>query len=173
MDLSNFSCQENLDIIGCDWPCCLLLLSQVYSTMRLTCIVCRELLLPSDDVNVAPCGHFFHYLCWVGWLERWGLSVGFLLDVIITTESHCSVSIFCLTCSRSKTCPQCRKKTTEKQIFRLYFNIAEGEGEEVEDAAAINNKLDSLTFNLRQRDREVCNLKEELEKEVNVSKELR
>lgn len=79
----------------------------------------------------------------------------------------------CSFLSRSKTCPQCRKKTTEKQIFRLYFNIAEGEGEEVEDAAAMNNKLDSLTFNLRQKDRDLTNLKEELDKELNVTKGLR
>lgn len=111
--------------------------------MRLTCIVCRELLLPCEDVNVAPCGHFFHYTCWIGWLER------------------------------SKTCPQCRKKTTEKQIFRLYFNLAEGEGEEVEDAAAMNNKLDSLSFNLRLKEKDLSNAKELLEKETSVNEGLR
>ena len=101
------------------------------------------MLVPSDDVSVARCGHFFHYLCWVGWLER------------------------------SKSCPQCRKKTTEKEIFRLYFNVAEGEGEEVDDAAAMNNKLDSLTFNLRVKDKDLTTVKEELQKEVKVSKGLR
>ncbi|KAK3916232.1 E3 ubiquitin-protein ligase TRAIP [Frankliniella fusca] len=111
--------------------------------MRLTCIVCRELLLPSEEVNVAPCGHFFHYTCWIGWLER------------------------------SKTCPQCRKKTTEKQIFRLFFNLAEGEGEEIEDAAAVNNKLDSLAFNLRLKEKDLSNAKELLEKETNVNEGLR
>lgn len=111
--------------------------------MRLTCIVCRELTLPSEDIHGAPCGHFFHYTCWIGWLER------------------------------SKTCPQCRKKTTDKQLFRLYFNLAEGEGEEVEDAAAINNKLDSLSFNLRCKERDLATAKEELEKELNVNKGLR
>ncbi|XP_034246664.1 E3 ubiquitin-protein ligase TRAIP-like [Thrips palmi] len=111
--------------------------------MRLTCIVCRELTLPSEDIHGALCGHFFHYTCWIGWLER------------------------------SKTCPQCRKKTTEKQLFRLYFNLAEGEGEEVEDAAAINNKLDSLSFNLRCKERDLASVKEELDKELNVNKGLR
>lgn len=115
----------------------------VTEAMRVTCIVCRELLLPSEDVNVAPCGHFFHYLCWIGWLER------------------------------SKTCPQCRKKVTEKQLFRLYFNLAEGEGEEVQDAAAINSKLDSLAFNLRLKEKDLSNVKEELEKETKVNEGLR
>ncbi|KAJ1530652.1 hypothetical protein ONE63_005524 [Megalurothrips usitatus] len=111
--------------------------------MRLTCIVCREMLLPSEDVNGAPCGHFFHYTCWIGWLER------------------------------SKSCPQCRKKTFESQLVRLYFNLAEGEGEEVEDAAAINNKLDSLAFNLRLKEKDLSNMKEQLEKETAVNEGLR
>lgn len=135
--------------------------------MRLTCIVCRELLLPSDDVNVAPCGHFFHYTCWIGWLERY-------YQIFLSLSTACEDSdVICCFPYRSKTCPQCRKKTTEKQLCRLYFNLAEGEGEEIEDAAAINSKLDSLSFNLRLKEKDLANVKEELEKENKINEGLR
>lgn len=62
--------------------------------MNLTCPICSDLLMPSDDVHMTPCGHSFHYACLLQWLQR------------------------------SKTCPQCRNKCHEKSLIKVYFNIA-------------------------------------------------
>ncbi|XP_018047569.1 PREDICTED: E3 ubiquitin-protein ligase TRAIP-like [Atta colombica] len=62
--------------------------------MNLICVICSELLVPSDDIFHTPCGHIFHYACLLQWLER------------------------------SKTCPQCRVITTTRTIHRLYFNFS-------------------------------------------------
>ncbi|XP_043503286.1 E3 ubiquitin-protein ligase TRAIP-like isoform X2 [Polistes fuscatus] len=53
-----------------------------------------DLLVPSDDVFYTLCGHIFHFMCLVKWLER------------------------------SKTCPQCREKTDKSKIHRIYFNFS-------------------------------------------------
>ena len=37
--------------------------------MRLQCSVCLSLLTPLDDVTVTACGHVFHVVCLVQWLE--------------------------------------------------------------------------------------------------------
>ncbi|XP_043471837.1 E3 ubiquitin-protein ligase TRAIP [Leptopilina heterotoma] len=62
--------------------------------MNIVCVICRELLLPSEDVFHTPCGHIFHFPCLTQWLER------------------------------SKTCPQCREKVSQAKIHRLYFNFS-------------------------------------------------
>ncbi|KAG5318644.1 TRAIP ligase, partial [Pseudoatta argentina] len=62
--------------------------------MNLICVICSELLVPSDDIFHTPCGHIFHYACLLQWLER------------------------------SKTCPQCRVITTTRTIHRIYFNFS-------------------------------------------------
>ncbi|KYN34496.1 TRAF-interacting protein [Trachymyrmex septentrionalis] len=62
--------------------------------MNLMCVICSELLVPSDDIFHTPCGHIFHYACLLQWLER------------------------------SKTCPQCRVITTTRTIHRIYFNFS-------------------------------------------------
>lgn len=40
-------------------------------TMRVHCVICGELSLQTQDVSAAPCGHTFHTLCILQWLERW------------------------------------------------------------------------------------------------------
>ncbi|XP_058456194.1 E3 ubiquitin-protein ligase TRAIP [Malaya genurostris] len=62
--------------------------------MNLTCAICSDLFMPSDDVHMTPCGHSFHFACLLQWLQR------------------------------SKTCPQCRNKCHEKSLIKVYFNIA-------------------------------------------------
>ncbi|XP_051154278.1 E3 ubiquitin-protein ligase TRAIP-like [Leptopilina boulardi] len=62
--------------------------------MNIVCVICRELLLPSEDIFHTPCGHIFHFPCLTQWLER------------------------------SKTCPQCREKVSQAKIHRLYFNFS-------------------------------------------------
>ncbi|XP_076666534.1 TRAF interacting protein no poles isoform X2 [Andrena cerasifolii] len=62
--------------------------------MNIVCIICSDLLVPSDDVFYTPCGHIFHFVCLTQWLER------------------------------SKSCPQCREKATSHKIHRIYFNFS-------------------------------------------------
>ena len=62
--------------------------------MNIVCIICSDLLVPSDDVFFTPCGHIFHFVCLTQWLER------------------------------SKSCPQCREKATSHKIHRIYFNFS-------------------------------------------------
>ncbi|XP_076666535.1 TRAF interacting protein no poles isoform X3 [Andrena cerasifolii] len=37
--------------------------------MNIVCIICSDLLVPSDDVFYTPCGHIFHFVCLTQWLE--------------------------------------------------------------------------------------------------------
>ncbi|XP_055536397.1 E3 ubiquitin-protein ligase TRAIP [Wyeomyia smithii] len=65
--------------------------------MNLACAICSDLVMPSEDIHMTPCGHSFHYSCLIQWLER------------------------------SKTCPQCRNKCHEKSLIKVYFNVAAGD----------------------------------------------
>ncbi|XP_058834059.1 E3 ubiquitin-protein ligase TRAIP-like [Topomyia yanbarensis] len=62
--------------------------------MNLTCAICSDLFMPSDDIHMTSCGHSFHFACLLQWLQR------------------------------SKTCPQCRNKCHEKSLIKVYFNVA-------------------------------------------------
>ncbi|XP_018395173.1 PREDICTED: E3 ubiquitin-protein ligase TRAIP-like isoform X2 [Cyphomyrmex costatus] len=62
--------------------------------MNIVCVICSELLTPSDDVFHTPCGHIFHYVCLLQWFDR------------------------------SQTCPQCRLKATHQSSHRIYFNFS-------------------------------------------------
>ncbi|XP_076297395.1 TRAF interacting protein no poles isoform X2 [Lasioglossum baleicum] len=57
--------------------------------MNIVCAICSDLLTPSADIFHTPCGHIFHYACLTQWLQR------------------------------SKSCPQCREKTTSHKIHRV------------------------------------------------------
>lgn len=63
----------------------------------MSCVICSEYLLPTEEVYSTPCGHIFHFNCVAQWLKR------------------------------SKTCPQCREKVTDSKIHRLYFNFSNNE----------------------------------------------
>ncbi|XP_060533668.1 E3 ubiquitin-protein ligase TRAIP-like isoform X2 [Cylas formicarius] len=60
---------------------------------------------------------------------------------------------------RSKTCPQCRNKVTPRVIHRIYFNVASCEGIN-EDPIILQNKLDSLEYQMRLKEKELQNLSE-------------
>ncbi|XP_052873748.1 E3 ubiquitin-protein ligase TRAIP [Anopheles cruzii] len=62
--------------------------------MNLLCAICSDLFVPSDDVHSTTCGHMFHYVCLLQWLQR------------------------------SKTCPQCRNRCIESKLVKVYFNVA-------------------------------------------------
>ncbi|XP_017888864.1 E3 ubiquitin-protein ligase TRAIP-like [Ceratina calcarata] len=105
--------------------------------MNIVCVICRDLLVPSDDIFHTACGHIFHYACLCQWLER------------------------------SKTCPQCREKTTANKIHRLYFNFSNNDSV-TEDTCSLQDKIDKLTFNLAMREKDV---KHYLEKSENLEKQ--
>ena len=104
--------------------------------MRVSCTTCLELLTPSAEISCAPCGHVFHMPCILQWLE--------------TGKANC---------------PQCRAKCRENQLRRVYFNEAMdatlSQDSEGSDSSALQNKIDSLVFDLRMANTEKKKLKEE------------
>ncbi|XP_071439529.1 E3 ubiquitin-protein ligase TRAIP-like [Hetaerina americana] len=109
--------------------------------MHITCVICGDVITGSDDTFVTNCGHLFHYNCVIQWLER------------------------------SKTCPQCRGKVLEKNIHRVYFNVANIDGSD--DPGSLQNKLDELKFKLRMKDIEVKTAKEGKSEMENKNKAIR
>ncbi|XP_046995313.1 E3 ubiquitin-protein ligase TRAIP [Schistocerca americana] len=104
--------------------------------MHVSCVICSDLFVAADDTFCTQCGHLFHYQCLIQWIER------------------------------SKSCPQCRTKTTEKNIHRIYFNIPNVD-EKYEDPSVLHNKIDGLHFQLRLRDTDLKNSEEKNVKLVN------
>lgn len=92
--------------------------------MNIICVICSDLLTPSDDVFYTPCGHIFHFTCVTQWLER------------------------------SKTCPQCRERTTSSKIHRLYFNFSNNDTI-VEDKCSLQDKVDKLNFQLMLKEKDI------------------
>ncbi|XP_042232532.1 E3 ubiquitin-protein ligase TRAIP-like [Homarus americanus] len=60
--------------------------------MRAGCAICGDLFVPTEDISATPCGHTFHSICIIQWIER------------------------------SKSCPQCRHKATLKSLVKLFFD---------------------------------------------------
>ncbi|XP_047356300.1 E3 ubiquitin-protein ligase TRAIP-like isoform X1 [Vespa velutina] len=96
-----------------------------------------DLLMPSDDVFYTPCGHIFHFTCLIQWLER------------------------------SKSCPQCREKTNQNKIHRIYFNFSNNDTI-VEDTSFLQDKVDKLTFQILLKDKDI---KHYTEKNENLEKQ--
>ncbi|XP_076309828.1 TRAF interacting protein no poles [Tachypleus tridentatus] len=63
--------------------------------MKVLCTICSDLFDGTNSVIASPCGHTFHEICFLQWLEE------------------------------SRTCPSCRTHVTHKKILRLFFNISE------------------------------------------------
>lgn len=100
--------------------------------MRVCCVICGDLFLQGQDVSAAPCGHTFHTLCVIQWLER------------------------------SKSCPQCRSKATEKTLKKLFFDPGTTDGEV--DPAALQQQVDNLKFQLKLKEQEIKKSTDEAEK---------
>ncbi|KAJ8883503.1 hypothetical protein PR048_015347 [Dryococelus australis] len=62
--------------------------------MVVNCVICSDNIDSTSDAYSTRCGHVFHFVCLIGWLER------------------------------SKTCPQCRNETSENDIHRLYLHTS-------------------------------------------------
>ncbi|XP_012135512.2 TRAF interacting protein no poles [Megachile rotundata] len=105
--------------------------------MNIVCVICSDLLIPSDDVFHTPCGHIFHFVCLTQWLER------------------------------SRSCPQCREKTTSHKIHRIYFNFSNNDTI-VDDTCSLQDKLDKMNFQLILKQNE---LKQFMEKSETFEKQ--
>ncbi|XP_011692833.1 PREDICTED: E3 ubiquitin-protein ligase TRAIP-like isoform X1 [Wasmannia auropunctata] len=68
--------------------------------MKILCIICHDLLIPTEDIFFTHCGHVFHHRCLSQWFER------------------------------SKTCPQCRARTAEDRIHKAHFTVSNTEDNE-------------------------------------------
>ncbi|XP_075984562.1 uncharacterized protein LOC142982107 [Anticarsia gemmatalis] len=87
--------------------------------MHILCTICSDLINQAENIYVTKCGHIFHHHCLVQWTER------------------------------SKTCPQCRNKVTDKCMFRMFPTVSnENSGE---DAATLQSRLDNAQLELRQQ----------------------
>lgn len=111
--------------------------------MNLTCAICSDLLMPSDDIHMTPCGHAFHYACLLQWLQR------------------------------SKTCPQCRNKCHEKSLIKAYFNVAVSDDSTAEDSATLLHKLDNLTLAVREKDKKIKDFEEKAEAQKDDRKKMK
>ncbi|XP_023934545.1 uncharacterized protein LOC112043382 isoform X2 [Bicyclus anynana] len=86
--------------------------------MHILCSICSDLLNQAENIYVTKCGHMFHYQCLSQWIER------------------------------SRTCPQCRNKVTERCMYRLFPNVSNEAGGE--DVATLQSRLDDVLLKLRQ-----------------------
>lgn len=98
--------------------------------MRCGCVICGDLFVATDDISATPCGHTFHSVCLLQWLER------------------------------SKTCPQCRQNSKEKNVVRLYFDTSQADQSQA-DPDTLQNLNESLKFQVRLKEQESINTKEE------------
>ncbi|XP_063540483.1 E3 ubiquitin-protein ligase TRAIP-like [Cydia strobilella] len=111
--------------------------------MHILCTICSDLVNPAESLYVTKCGHLFHHQCLAQWIER------------------------------SKSCPQCRNKVTDRCMFRMYPTVSnENSGE---DAATLQSRLDDAMLQLRTQNTEQRELKDKLAaatQEANKKEEL-
>ncbi|XP_050505000.1 E3 ubiquitin-protein ligase TRAIP isoform X2 [Diabrotica virgifera virgifera] len=109
--------------------------------MNFTCVICSELFITGADVYFTQCGHVFHFPCLMNWLER------------------------------SKSCPQCRGRVTEKTIHKVFFNV--GNVDITEDSATLLFKLENANFAMTLKEKEIKNLQESKQKLKGQNQKLR
>ncbi|KAH8254848.1 hypothetical protein KR032_012452 [Drosophila birchii] len=91
--------------------------------LNLNCVICAELFSQADEVFVTVCGHMFHHSCLNQWLDR------------------------------SKTCPQCRNKCSTRNIFRVYFNLANLDVSRI-DVGSLQEQLDNAKLSMKMVEKE-------------------
>ncbi|XP_074115153.1 E3 ubiquitin-protein ligase TRAIP-like [Cotesia typhae] len=101
--------------------------------MHVSCPICVSRIESGDDIVSTNCGHVFHYPCLTQWLER------------------------------SKSCPQCREKTSSSRIHRLYFNVPNSDSIR-DDPVLLQERVDNMQFQVMLKDKEISNLKDESHK---------
>lgn len=128
--------------------------------MHLSCIICSDILTPSAEIHTTHCGHLFHYVCLIKWIERFGIIFQNNDDYFYSFTVH----------FRSCTCPQCRCKISEKTIHRVYFNLANADGIQ-DDAVTLQYKMDNMDFQIKLKDKDIqiCKDKNKKLKEQNIA----
>lgn len=71
---------------------------------------------------------------------------------------------------RSKSCPQCRNKCTERNIFRIYFNNMVNLDATQNSTANLIESVDSLTLQVREKDQALKESKEQRQKLEDISR---
>ncbi|XP_054278073.1 E3 ubiquitin-protein ligase TRAIP-like [Macrosteles quadrilineatus] len=104
--------------------------------MFINCTICSDLFTGQDSevVYATSCGHLFHQQCLLQWYER------------------------------SPTCPQCREKQRPKNAVKVYFSVPSNFNCSQDDASALQNKVDSLNFQIKLKDTDLKNQKEDNDK---------
>lgn len=97
--------------------------------MHMLCTICSDLVNSAESIYVTKCGHIFHHHCLAQWIER------------------------------SKSCPQCRNKVTDKCMFRLFPTVS-NDAAGGEDVATLQSRLDDAQLQLRQ-EKTVCKEKDD------------
>ncbi|CAH0402274.1 unnamed protein product [Chilo suppressalis] len=106
--------------------------------MHILCTICSDLVNQAENIFATKCGHIFHHHCLSQWIER------------------------------SKSCPQCRNKVTDKCMFRIYPTISnETSGE---DITTLQSRLDDAQLQLRQQK---ASVKEKDDKLASINAELK
>lgn len=73
---------------------------------------------------------------------------------------------------RSKSCPQCREKTNQNKIHRIYFNFSNNDTI-VEDTSVLQDKVDKLTYQILLKDKDIKYYTEKNENLEKVNSKLR
>uniref|UniRef100_A0A1I8Q809 RING-type domain-containing protein n=1 Tax=Stomoxys calcitrans TaxID=35570 RepID=A0A1I8Q809_STOCA len=107
--------------------------------LNLNCVICAELFSQADDVYITTCGHMFHYVCLKQWLER------------------------------SKTCPQCRNRCSERNIIRVYFNLANLDVSRI-DVGSLQEQLDNANLQLKMKEKELSKAEEQIKSSKETQK---
>ncbi|KAL4701938.1 hypothetical protein ACJJTC_014571 [Scirpophaga incertulas] len=110
--------------------------------MHMTCVICSDMLDLSENGCVIKCGHLFHYVCLMQWMQR------------------------------SSSCPQCRIVVTENSIIRTFpTGLSINTDQDVtlmqcqlDDALLKVKQLEAIA---KQRNDNVVAVKEELIKKIN------
>lgn len=121
--------------------------------MNISCSICAELFRGPDaqNLHVTRCGHVFHNECLSKWLERYQTkSITWLNSIEL---KHLSYYYFFL---RKNTCPECRSKTTNATVIRLFVNIADSsyaeDNEGATDLVSLQSENDNLKFRIIEKD---------------------
>ncbi|CAI6364145.1 unnamed protein product [Macrosiphum euphorbiae] len=97
--------------------------------MLASCSICDDYItgIHPESVCTTPCGHVFHHECLMTWIQR------------------------------SKTCPQCRSKVTERKIIKLYIQNNSNLSIK-EDISSLTHQVQSLTYENTLKKEEIKNL---------------
>lgn len=131
--------------------------------MLFSCSICSDLVSSADTVFTTLCGHVHHH----GKLSRNLLlfCCCWLVNISSSTDdSPRSTACLIKWLEQSKTCPQCRAQCTEQSIIRIYFNLNTELDFSHDAIASLSQTVDSLTLQVREKDKDLEGWQEEVAK---------